>query len=106
MTTTPEETALCQEWVLPEWGAGHPCNRKVKEDGLCGLHLGVRNRRDAKYAAWQAKHERLHAARKRNHNLAIDLAAATDIVWQHSAEGVWLKPDDAERLLTYLDSGM
>ena len=40
------------------WSNFQECGRPVKENGLCGLHLSVRARREAKAAAWLAEQSR------------------------------------------------
>jgi hypothetical protein len=54
-----EPTSTCPELVSDRdgWGS-HRCGRKIKRDGLCGLHAATKERRDAQTAEYHAQVER------------------------------------------------
>jgi hypothetical protein len=48
---------VCQERVSNDSWHFHACGRKVKEDGLCGIHLGARKRRQVTDKRWEDERE-------------------------------------------------
>jgi len=42
---TTKTTAVCKEYVSWDSWHGGPCGRRVKSDGLCGIHLRARENR-------------------------------------------------------------
>lgn len=59
-------THVCGRAVHRDGGYSlSPCGRPVKEGDLCGLHAGVKKRREAQRAKWRAEEEAAKAERER-----------------------------------------
>ena len=43
---------------MGDYGAGHVCGRAVKDEGLCGIYLAAKRRREANTTEWNLKSAR------------------------------------------------
>lgn len=80
------------------WSNFQPCGRKAVQDGLCSLHLKVRERRAAKIAEWDAKRDagaRLLAEAKRlSEVLGVHVSANYSWAGQGGYTGDFVVPAD------------
>lgn len=103
----PVSTApTCSERVNrgdARWSKFEPCGRPVKEDGLCGLHLGARNRRAEK--AKKGREERERGVRIRDEAEALGAALGITVTAHYRGgqgyyDGNFVVPGDWLRALT------
>lgn len=85
----------CEVDVWDGWHS-HPCGRKIKEDGLCGLHLSAKGRREA-----------VNLARQETRRALRELAghfSAFDVHARPSPTGgeIILSESEAKKLLAIL----
>jgi hypothetical protein len=62
---TTADTTTCTELIHRDWSID-PCPRPAKEEGLCGIHLAAKRKREANAAEWSARAAKLDA----NHRAA------------------------------------
>jgi hypothetical protein len=78
--TTADTTNTCTEMVHRPWSITR-CPRAAKEDGLCGIHLAAKRKREATQEKWQARNadrdKKLRAAKAACAALAERGIAAT-----------------------------
>jgi hypothetical protein len=74
-----------------------PCGRKAVEDGLCSLHLRVRQRREEKNRAWKEDYEFGEAMGREAETLseALGVKVTANYSWQQSKyTGAFVVPGD------------
>jgi len=69
--------------VTPGGFAWHVCGRKVKEDGLCGIHLRARKVREEKKRKWND--ERARAKRLKDEAVELSRRLGTDVSPQYDS---------------------
>ena len=96
---TSELVRTCREDIFSDYSS-HPCDKKVKEDGLCGLHLSAKKRAKARQEAeasrWQARTEARKAMQKRIDSLNLDSKV---VIHDHSVDLVIIKLSELERIV-------
>lgn len=78
-----------------------PCGRPVKDDGLCGIHLAAKRKRERNDAARREVWKAQNVAWSRSRSLADQFETAGFAAHGHT-DGVLLTPDAAEALLQRL----
>ena len=79
------ETCTKEVWRGSEWrGSYKPCGKKVKEDGLCGLHLYHRDKKKQRAAEIMARQTR---GEELQHEAARLTSALGGNVFAHYRDG-------------------
>lgn len=109
------ETPTCQELIRGEgrWPEHRVCGRPIKDDGLCGIHLAAKRKREANHEAWQRKmaesqdaHATARAACARLAEMGIKAHPHYSSFRNggHTGGVVIESPAEVERLLRMLDA--
>lgn len=93
---------------------GHKCRRPVKEDGLCGLHLGAKRRREEtdrrRRAEREANGQRQESAQQICNELeevfGISARPAWDSITASFTGGVTLNAEESRRLVSRLTEAL